>query len=245
MTNHYRWDFIGLSTDSKPTPETSEKVADGSTFYCSDTSKLYIWYKDQWYEKESGEEPYELPIASSETLGGIKVGDNLSIDSETGILSALSSGGGVTELTSADYDYPTNNPQYVALWNLDPGVYIWQSNVAFRTSNTATGSGIFGPGILLVSYPKISGRQEKQIVIFTNGGCYVYTTAINGSKETEEPLVKQSVLNNRILNGSTTAPTSSTVGAVGALYSCVNSGTAEVYMCTAVSGSTYTWTKVI
>ena len=50
--NKYRWDFIGLSTDSKPTPATSDKVVDGSTFYCSDTSKLYIFCKDQWYEKE-------------------------------------------------------------------------------------------------------------------------------------------------------------------------------------------------
>lgn len=47
----YRWDFIGLSTDTKPTPETNDRVANGSTFYCSDSSKLYVWYKDQWYEK--------------------------------------------------------------------------------------------------------------------------------------------------------------------------------------------------
>lgn len=47
-----RWDFIGLSTDSKPTA-TSNKVVDGSTFYEADTSKLYIWCKDQWYEKTS------------------------------------------------------------------------------------------------------------------------------------------------------------------------------------------------
>lgn len=51
--NHYRWDFIGLSTDTKPTPETSPKVANGSTLYTSDDSKLYVWYKDQWYEKEA------------------------------------------------------------------------------------------------------------------------------------------------------------------------------------------------
>lgn len=51
VTNHYRWDFIGLSTDTKPTPETSEKVVDGSTFYCSDNSKLYVWCQNQWYEK--------------------------------------------------------------------------------------------------------------------------------------------------------------------------------------------------
>lgn len=50
-TNHYRWDFIGLSTDVKPTPATSVKVVDGSTYYTSDDSKLYVWYEDQWYEK--------------------------------------------------------------------------------------------------------------------------------------------------------------------------------------------------
>ena len=48
-----RWDFLGLSTDTKPTPTTSEKVTDGSTYYEADTSKLYFWYKDQWYEKTS------------------------------------------------------------------------------------------------------------------------------------------------------------------------------------------------
>ena len=48
-----RWDFIGLSTDSKPTPADSAKVVDGSTFYEADTSKLYFWVKDRWYEKTS------------------------------------------------------------------------------------------------------------------------------------------------------------------------------------------------
>lgn len=52
VNQHYRWDFIGLSTDDKPTFESSPKVIDGSTFYESDTSKLYVWYQDQWYEKE-------------------------------------------------------------------------------------------------------------------------------------------------------------------------------------------------
>lgn len=52
VTSHFRWDFIGLSTDDKPTPETSSKVVDGSTYYCSDNSKLYVWCKDQWYERK-------------------------------------------------------------------------------------------------------------------------------------------------------------------------------------------------
>lgn len=53
VDKHFRWDFIGLSTDTKPTPATSSKVVDGSTYYTSDDSKLYVWYKDQWYEKEA------------------------------------------------------------------------------------------------------------------------------------------------------------------------------------------------
>lgn len=51
VAQHYRWDFYGLSTDTKP-DATNPKVANGSTYYEADTSKLYVWYKDQWYEKQ-------------------------------------------------------------------------------------------------------------------------------------------------------------------------------------------------
>ena len=47
-----RWDFIGLSSESKPTADNS-KVCDGSTFYEADTSKLYFWFGSKWYEKTS------------------------------------------------------------------------------------------------------------------------------------------------------------------------------------------------
>lgn len=50
--NKYRWDFIGLSTDTKPA-STDEKVTDGSTFYEANTSKLFIFCKGTWYEKTS------------------------------------------------------------------------------------------------------------------------------------------------------------------------------------------------
>lgn len=51
---YIRWDFLGLSTDTKPTPTTSEDVTDGSTYYEVDTSKLYVWCQDNWYEKQGG-----------------------------------------------------------------------------------------------------------------------------------------------------------------------------------------------
>lgn len=80
-TQHYRWDFIGLSTDTKPTPATSEKVVDGSTFYCSDTSKLYVYCKDDWYERK----PLGGGGGGSYTAGsGIDItGTTISVDTPT------------------------------------------------------------------------------------------------------------------------------------------------------------------
>ena len=53
IQQYTRWDFIGLSSDEKPTPATSSKVVDGSTFFEADTSKLYFWTENQWYRKTS------------------------------------------------------------------------------------------------------------------------------------------------------------------------------------------------
>ena len=72
---HYRWDFIGLSTDNKPTPETSEKVVDGSTYYCSDNSKLYVWYKTQWYERK--------PLGGGGGGGSYTAGNGIDITDDT------------------------------------------------------------------------------------------------------------------------------------------------------------------
>lgn len=88
VAQHYRWDFIGLSTDDKPTPDTSPKVVDGSTFYCSDNSKLYVFYKNNWYERK--------PLGGgggSYTAGtGIDISDDtISVDTET-IQSKLTAG---------------------------------------------------------------------------------------------------------------------------------------------------------
>lgn len=103
VANKYRWDFIGLSGDTKPTPETSDKVADGSTYYESDTSKLYIWYKDNWYEKTvSGGGSYVLPVSSASTLGGIKTVESFGLN--------ISDSG---ELKGRIYD----STNYDSMWN--------------------------------------------------------------------------------------------------------------------------------
>ena len=85
--NHYRWDFIGLSTDEKPTPAASYKVTDGSTFYCSDNSKLYVWYKNQWYERTAtggggGGGNYTFETFTFTLLDGSEVEKNLAVETE-------------------------------------------------------------------------------------------------------------------------------------------------------------------
>lgn len=91
VEQHYRWDFIGLSTDVKPIPATSEKVVNGSTFYCSDNSKLYVWYKNQWYEKTA-----TGGGGTSYTAGdGITIAnDTISVDTTT-IQEKLTAGTGI------------------------------------------------------------------------------------------------------------------------------------------------------
>lgn len=75
VAQHYRWDFIGLSTDQKPTPATSEKVVDGSTFYCSDTSKLYVYCKNNWYERK--------PLGGGGGGGSYTAGTGIEIEDDT------------------------------------------------------------------------------------------------------------------------------------------------------------------
>ena len=86
--NHYRWDFIGLSTDQKPTPATSYKVVDGSTFYCADNSKLYVYCANQWYEKTAtgggGGGDYTFEDFTFTLLDGTEVVKSIAVETTEG-----------------------------------------------------------------------------------------------------------------------------------------------------------------
>lgn len=72
--------------------------------------------------------------------------------------------GGVTELTTADYNYPTNNPTSLALWLLDEGTYVVNdkgSAVSTKMSTTATSTVYYG---VFVIVGPTDGR--KQIIGF-------------------------------------------------------------------------------
>ena len=140
VAQHYRWDFVGLSTDTKPTPETSEKVVDGSTFYCSDTSKLYVFCKDTWYERKALGEGGGGGTTYTAGDGIDITDDTISVDTDTiqekltagtGIditdnTISATGGGGAIKLTTADYNYDTNggsNYNTIAIWLLPDNIY--------------------------------------------------------------------------------------------------------------------------
>ena len=80
----YRWDFIGLSTDTKPTKATSKKVTNGSTYYESNTSKLYVWYGNQWYERKplggGGGGDYTFETFTFTLLDGTEVEKSIAVE---------------------------------------------------------------------------------------------------------------------------------------------------------------------
>lgn len=154
VTQHYRWDFIGLSSYDKPTPETSEKVVDGSTYYEADTSKLYVFYKDTWYEKTA-------------TGGG--------------------GGGGITELTSADYNFPTDNPTGVALWLLDSGWYTAPGILVYYDSGTSYGVPSNGATLFYVNKATAPTGASRISEIGADNTITVYSTQLNNGSRYSEP----------------------------------------------------------
>ena len=143
VAQKYRWDFIGLSTDQKPTPATSDKVVDGSTFYCSDNSKLYVFCKDTWYERKAlggggggG--------GTSYTAGtGIDITDDtISVDTET-IQEKLTAGSNVTisdnTISATDTTYTAGSNVNISDQNVISATDTTYSNFT-GTDGTAAGA---------------------------------------------------------------------------------------------------------
>ena len=182
---HYRWDFIGLSTDTKPSPAESPKVVNGSTYYESDTSKLFVFYKDTWYERKPLGGGGGSDINVVQTTGDSTT-DVMSQKAVTDALNALPTGG-ATELTSADYNWPTDNPTGVALWLLDSGWYTAPGVLVFFDSSTSYGVPSNGAELFYVSKATAPTGASRISVIGTDNTVTVYSTQLNNGSRYNEP----------------------------------------------------------
>lgn len=86
-------DFSPLFTVSAGQERMVTEVANGAFYYLrGNDGEVSINWQRECHSGGGGGGGYVLPTASADTLGGVKVGENLSID-ENGVLSATGGGG--------------------------------------------------------------------------------------------------------------------------------------------------------
>ena len=93
---------------------------------------------------QSGANKYTLPIASNDTLGGVKIGAGLSINQGTGVLSAT--GGGVAD--SVDWNNITSKP---STFTPSEHTHTTSDITDFPTFKTVNGESITGEGDIEIS----------------------------------------------------------------------------------------------
>ena len=132
---------------------------------------------------------YSLPTATNTTLGGIKVGANLSISN--GVLSALSSGSSTTSLPWANI---TSTPTTLAGYGITDG--LTASNLtAYLTSATAASTYL---PIANFTYANITGKPTLATVATTGS----YTDLTNTPASYSLPTATTSVLGGVKVDGS-------------------------------------------
>lgn len=95
------------------------------------------------------------------------IGNGLSL--VDGLLSAAGGGAGIKVLTTADYNYPANNPTSIGLWLLDPGLYFADSvSITVRISTSDNASSVADTFLV---------TQEP----YPNGVVNIYTFGAPGS----------------------------------------------------------------
>lgn len=186
-----------------------------------------------------------------------------------GTWAAISAGGGVKELTTDDYNYPVNNPEYVAMWLLSPGYYTAPSGVEVRNSTSNGTDSRYADGINFIIGGNSSSNRSAFILsaggnraisaVYMSGGYNTYRETrdfaviriidiANSLTSTDEYKVlsaKQGkALNDKIegrVKTNAGAPTTSTVGTIGQLLEDTTNG--DLYICTDATNP-YVWEEV-
>lgn len=119
----------------------------------------------------------ELPIASSSTLGGIKVGTNLSIDSSTGVLSVTGIPTKISDITAHD----NFGIGYIDCNSSDRNIFV--SNVKFGTAGSSDYSSpfllMFQKGSASYGTVTISGKGSFHFYDINTNRLLNYQTSVN------------------------------------------------------------------
>lgn len=126
-------------------------AATGDVYTTTDTGVIYVWDGNAWVALN------EYPSVFTGT-DGISAGEEglVPAPATTDIGKYLNADGtwkevaGITELTSADYDYPSGSADGVALWELDEGLYSANDGVKVYLSSVASHDISSNPKMIMV-----------------------------------------------------------------------------------------------
>lgn len=155
-----------------------------------------------------------------------------------------------TKVWSSAYD--AAHPYFGVVNNSVFGTDGDKNIMMFSMSNSSTS---LGQPTGLFTFTVYSNGNSPDAYNSTDGGPYVLRKKdiVDSVPTSHTPANSYKVLSaeqgyvmgQRIQAYGTSAPTTSTFGVLGGLKPTIESGTPHLYMCTAVSGSTYTWTQLI
>lgn len=146
-----------------------------------------------------------------------------------------------TDLTTADYNWPTNNPTKIALWLLPPGCYKWDSNLGSSIFYNTTTYVTEGNNAIIGRYitnPNV-GSYNVGIMVFPVSTQTFIRYVVTNSYGSE---VNSSTISPLAISGSG-APTTSTPGVMGQVYVDTSSNLDNTYLCAGYRNG-YVWKQL-
>lgn len=190
----------------------------------------------------SGQDGKDAKINGVNTLT-IEAGENISLDQDGDTLTINSTGGGsIKSLSSADYNYPVNNPTSIAGWLLEPDYYMVDgTNVAIARHPEENHVIYFDTGDIFIKLTEASSN------VTTIPPKYLYTQGKNNdfeyytSKDRYGTLIKISDVVDSLTNESSYLPLSAKQGSV--LKNLIDSIDTSDFITKDVNDLTYYYTK--
>ena len=244
------------ATDTKYTAGTNVSISDQNVISATDTTYSAFTGTDGTAAGSAG----LVPAPATTDAGKYLKAD--------GTWDTAGGGGGLsmTELTSADYDYPTSGTaDGVAVWTLTPGFYYTKGTAKIYVTNSISftdnitlfvgesdgssyvpiivymaGADLANTIGILYSVNKTNGARvaiKQMLAISQDTG--TSTSQVMSQKATTDTI---SASVSAIVISGAGAPTTSTTGTVGRLYEDTTNG--KLYICTDTTGGTYTWAEV-
>ena len=172
-----------------PEGSVGPKGEPGNTPYIGDNGNWFINGQDLGVAASSG---YTLPIASATSLGGIKVGNNLSID-ENGVLSSTASGGSDVDKIKINPGLSGNNENPILYSHTNDAVVPVNGSASQLSINPGTQTlKIFGKEVATEEYVD---SNTSAVIIYSDD---TDETKINKLQEAAELSATSIVLNKTI-----------------------------------------------